>query len=71
LHRRGIRVSLHYPPIHLQPYYRSLGDEAGAFPEAERYGREAMSLPLFPDLSAPDQSRVAAEVAAALEVLCQ
>jgi len=54
----GIGVNLHYIPIHLQPYYRELGFSDGDFPEAERYYRQAISLPLFPDLSDALQDQV-------------
>ena len=54
----GIMVNLHYIPIHLQPYYRALGFAPGDFPEAERYYRQAITLPLYPDLSDAQQDRV-------------
>ena len=49
LRAAGIGVQLHYAPVHLQPYYRSIGFDK-AFPEAEAYAMSAMSLPLFPGL---------------------
>lgn len=60
LRRRGILVNLHYIPVHTQPYYRALGFRDGDFPEAERYYREAITLPLYAGLSAADQERVIA-----------
>jgi UDP-4-amino-4,6-dideoxy-N-acetyl-beta-L-altrosamine transaminase len=59
LRQRGILVNLHYIPVHLQPYYRALGFAEGDFPEAERYYREAISLPMFYGLTDTDQERVA------------
>jgi dTDP-4-amino-4,6-dideoxygalactose transaminase len=56
----GIGVNLHYIPVHLQPYYRALGFKPGYCPEAERYHGEAISLPLYPDLSEADQDYIAA-----------
>ena len=48
----GIQTGVHYPkPVHLQPAYRDLGYAAGAFPVAERAGREVLSLPMFPELT--------------------
>ena len=44
----GIGVQLHYSPVHLQPYYRTLGFSDGDFPEAEAYATNAMSLPYSP-----------------------
>lgn len=58
LRDRGIGVNLHYMPVHLQPYYRDLGFGPGLCPEAERHGREAMSLPLYPGLSESQQDDV-------------
>ena len=55
---RGIGVNVHYIPVHLQPYYRSLGFERGDFPSSEQYYAEAMSLPLYYDLSEEDQDMV-------------
>jgi UDP-4-amino-4,6-dideoxy-N-acetyl-beta-L-altrosamine transaminase len=54
----GIGVQVHYIPVHLQPYYRALGFMPGHCPEAERYGEQALSLPLYPALSDADQDRV-------------
>jgi UDP-4-amino-4,6-dideoxy-N-acetyl-beta-L-altrosamine transaminase len=47
----GIGVNLHYMPVHLQPYYRSIGFAEGQFPEAEAHGSEAITLPIYPALS--------------------
>ena len=59
LRAAGIGVQLHYTPVHLQPYYRRLGFERGDFPEAEAYGSNAISLPLYPGLQDHDLQRVA------------
>ena len=45
-------------PVHLQPYYRKLGFQDEDFPEAEKYGREAISLPLYPGLSDDEQDHI-------------
>lgn len=58
LREAGIGVNVHYIPIHTQPYYRGLGFKAGDFPEAEDYYAGAISLPMFPDLTAKDQDFV-------------
>jgi UDP-4-amino-4,6-dideoxy-N-acetyl-beta-L-altrosamine transaminase len=70
LRTAGIGVQLHYSPVHLQPYYRALGFEEGQFPEAEDYGSSAISLPLFPGLTAEEQARVAAALSQQLEQMC-
>ena len=54
----GIGVNLHYIPVHLQPYYREQGFKDGDFPQAERYFSEALSLPLYPDLTDEEQDEV-------------
>jgi dTDP-4-amino-4,6-dideoxygalactose transaminase len=59
LRATGIGVQLHYSPVHLQPYYRSMSFMEGKFPEAEAYAISAISLPLYPGLQAADQQRVA------------
>ncbi|WP_166364060.1 UDP-4-amino-4,6-dideoxy-N-acetyl-beta-L-altrosamine transaminase [Pseudomonas akapageensis] len=58
LRQAGIGVNLHYIPIHLQPYYRDLGFAPGDFPEAERYYAQALTLPLYPDLTDEQQDEV-------------
>jgi len=59
LRAAGVGVQLHYSPVHLQPYYRSLGFREGDFPEAEAYSSNAVSLPLYPGLQEKDLQRVA------------
>ena len=56
LRAAGLGVNLHYIPVHLQPYYREQGFKDGDFPQAERYFSEAISLPLYPDLT--DESKM-------------
>ena len=62
LRNRGIGVNLHYMPVHLQPYYRDLGFAPGQFPEAEAYGRTAITLPLYPRMSDDQQDHVIASL---------
>ncbi len=50
LRTNGIMVNLHYIPIYRQPYYydsRALEN----FAEAEKYYKEAITLPLYPSLN--------------------
>lgn len=54
----GIGANVHYIPVHTQPYFRTLGFNAGDFPEAEKYYENAISLPMFPGLSEKDQDYV-------------
>jgi dTDP-4-amino-4,6-dideoxygalactose transaminase len=58
LRGKGIGVNVHYIPVHLQPYYATMGFQQGDFPESEKYYCEAISLPMYPNLSEEDQDRV-------------
>lgn len=53
LHENNIYAGIHYPiPIHLQKAVISmLGYKKGDFPITERYSREILSLPIFPELT--------------------
>lgn len=62
LRQAGIGVNLHYIPVYLQPYYERLGFRKGHCPEAERYYAEAISLPMYPGLTAEQQEQVVAAV---------
>ena len=67
LREEGIGVNLHYIPVHLQPYYATLGFRPGDFPQAERYYAEAISLPMYATLEAGQQDRVVAALRKALQ----
>lgn len=56
----GVMLNLHYIPVHLQPYYRALGFAEGDFPVSEQYYREALTLPLYYDLTDAQQDMVIA-----------
>ena len=58
----GIGVGVHYPAIHLFSAYRKLGWKPGMFPNAERIGRETITLPLFPAMRDGDVDRVVGAV---------
>jgi UDP-4-amino-4,6-dideoxy-N-acetyl-beta-L-altrosamine transaminase len=62
----GILANVHYIPIHLQPYYRSLGFAEGDFPQAERYYGGAISLPMYADLTESEQAFVVEHVQSAV-----
>ncbi|MBU2977940.1 UDP-4-amino-4,6-dideoxy-N-acetyl-beta-L-altrosamine transaminase [Alteromonas sp. C1M14] len=67
LRDQGIGVNVHYIPIHLHPYYQSLGFSLGDFPHSEQYYNGAITLPLFPDLSVKDQDTVIATLGEVLK----
>lgn len=58
LRQENIGVNLHYIPVYRQPYYSQLGYSKNDYPEAEKYYREAISIPMYADLSAPLQDQV-------------
>jgi hypothetical protein len=58
----GIAVGVHYPVIHLFTFYRAMGYREGQFPNAERIGRQTVTLPLFPTMQMEDVDRVVASV---------
>jgi dTDP-4-amino-4,6-dideoxygalactose transaminase len=58
MRKKGIGVNVHYIPVHMQPWYKRLGLQLGMFPEAEKYYKETMTLPLFPAMSEQSQYRV-------------
>jgi UDP-4-amino-4,6-dideoxy-N-acetyl-beta-L-altrosamine transaminase len=58
LRAAGIGVNLHYIPVHLQPHYTRLGFQVGYLPEAEKYYREAISIPMYSHLNDADQTYV-------------
>jgi len=66
LRAAGIGVNVHYEPIPLQPYYRGLGFQPGQFPAAEAYAAQALSIPLYPDLTEAEQDRVVTTLTEAL-----
>jgi dTDP-4-amino-4,6-dideoxygalactose transaminase len=64
LRERGVASGRHYPvPVHLTAAYRGLGHAPGAFPNAEAWAREELSMPIFPGIT-QSQVAVVAEAAA-------
>jgi dTDP-4-amino-4,6-dideoxygalactose transaminase len=62
LKAQGIAVGVHYPAIHLFSVYKAMGYREGQFPNAERIGRQTVTLPLFPTMELGDVDRVVAAV---------
>jgi len=55
LERKGIECGIHYPlPVHLQLPYKQIGFREGMFPNAERWAKEVLSLPMHPNLTKDD-----------------
>jgi UDP-4-amino-4,6-dideoxy-N-acetyl-beta-L-altrosamine transaminase len=55
LREANIGVNLHYIPVYRQPYYEGLGFAERLCPESECYYAEAISLPMYPDLTEENQ----------------
>ncbi|MEO5882111.1 MAG: DegT/DnrJ/EryC1/StrS family aminotransferase, partial [Caldimonas sp.] len=63
----GIGCSVHYIPLHLQPYWRDRYALAAArFPHSQRAFERLVSLPIYTRMSEADVARVVAAAAAAL-----
>lgn len=58
LREKGIGCAVHYIPIHIQPYYKSLGFKDGDFPISEDYYSRAISLPVHPAMTDEEQGYV-------------
>jgi dTDP-4-amino-4,6-dideoxygalactose transaminase len=62
LKNAGIDTGIHYPiPLHLQKAYHSLGYLFGDFPVCERVAAQIVSLPMFPQLTPQQQTRIVEE----------
>jgi len=65
LKSKGIGTGIHYPvPLHLQRAYTFLNYTREDLPVASRVAAEIVSLPMFPQLTEQQQTRVASEVEA-------
>lgn len=63
---RGVASKPYLPAIHLQPLYRDLGHGPGQLPVCEAVSARCLALPFFGALTADQQERVVAELAAVL-----
>ena len=67
LYAAGIGCSVHYIPLHLQPYWRErYGLQARHFPHSQRAFERMISLPLYTRMRDADVERVAQALRAAL-----
>lgn len=58
LKARGIGSQVHYIPVPAQPFYRRMGHQPGQYPNASSYYQQALSIPLFYELSDAQQDQV-------------
>lgn len=66
LRRRGVITQVHYIPVTMQPFYQRLGFVNADYPQANAYFAQALSLPLYVDLTDAQQDSV---IALVLELL--
>jgi UDP-4-amino-4,6-dideoxy-N-acetyl-beta-L-altrosamine transaminase len=55
---RGIGVNVHYIPLYKHPYYKKHKRQICDYPNAEEYYAEALSIPLFPQMTFQMQDHV-------------
>lgn len=58
---RGVASKVYFEPVHLSAFYRrEYGCEPGTLPTTEQYTERVLSLPMCPDLTEHERSRIAA-----------
>ena len=58
LKQNSIFCQVHYIPVYLHPYYKSLGYKKGICPNCEEFYDRILSLPIYPELSNKDQKKI-------------
>lgn len=58
LRARGIITQVHYIPVPSQPFYRAQGFDPQDYRHAQHYYEQALSIPLFYDLTEDEQAQV-------------
>jgi perosamine synthetase len=58
LRSQGVGTQVHYIPLARHPYYRTLGFQPEDYPHAESYYKEALTIPLFYDLTNEQQNDI-------------
>lgn len=58
MRQQEVQVHVHYFPVHLQPYYLSLGFKMGKFPKAENFYEQILTLPMYPSLTKSEQDYI-------------
>jgi dTDP-4-amino-4,6-dideoxygalactose transaminase len=62
LRERGVASSVHWRPLHLHPYYESLGWRPEDLPTASAVWERLVTLPLFPGMEVEEQETVIAAI---------
>jgi dTDP-4-amino-4,6-dideoxygalactose transaminase len=64
LKENGVASMIYYPqPLHMQPVFKELGYKDGDLPVTEKAAKEALSLPMFPELKLEQQQYVVEKIA--------
>ncbi len=58
LTQAGVKVNLHYIPVYRQPYYQRIGFKSGYCPNAEKYFKKSISIPIYASITTEQQHRV-------------
>lgn len=66
LRSQGVGSQVHYIPVTRHPYYRGLGSQPDKYQNAETYYKQALTVPLFYDLTDEQQHSVFNAILSAL-----
>ena len=58
-HKNNVGLNVHYIPIYRQPYFAKMGFSPNDFQSAEKYYSDAVSIPMYADLTYEQQQHVA------------
>ena len=58
LKENGVGVNIHYIPIYKHPFYKRILNKKVFLPNAEKYYKTAISIPIFPGLEKSDQKLI-------------
>ena len=69
LQQHGIPTQVYYPlSLHEQACFANLGYRRGDFPQAELAAQQSVALPISPNLTAPQQSKILKAISAFFEI---